>query len=106
METGLVTKRKLGFVQDTVTRPTNDVIKAEMWDTCNSMIIPWLTSFVLNPSANRSCFLNSARKILLQLEQRFALSNGSRKYKLNKDIYEVKQNHASISDYYTKLKCL
>lgn len=27
-------------------------------------------------------------------------------YKFNKEVYEVKQNGASISDYYTKMKCL
>ena len=50
--------------------------------------------------------MNSAREIWVQLEQRFSLSNGSRKYKINKKIYEVKQNHSSMSEYYIKLKCL
>jgi len=51
-------------------------------------------------------FLNSAREIWLQLEQRFSLSNDSRKYLINKEIYEVKQNHSSVSEYYPRLKCL
>ncbi|KAJ8445453.1 hypothetical protein Cgig2_031266 [Carnegiea gigantea] len=51
-------------------------------------------------------FLNSAREIWVQLEQRFSLSNGSRKYRINKEIYVVKQNHSSVSEYYTRLKCL
>ncbi|KAJ8430478.1 hypothetical protein Cgig2_003060 [Carnegiea gigantea] len=106
VEIGLATKRKLGFVQGTVTRPTDDLIKAKMWDACNSMIIAWLMNSISESIGKSILFLNSAGQIRLQLEQRFALSNGSRKYKLNKDIYEVKQNHASISDYYTKLKCL
>ena len=51
-------------------------------------------------------FLNSAQEIWEQPEQRFSLSNGSRKYRINKEIYEVKQNHSSVSEYYTRLKCL
>jgi len=39
VEIGLATKRKLEFVQGIVTQPTDDLIKPEMWDTCNSMII-------------------------------------------------------------------
>jgi len=62
---------------------------------------------VVSESIGKSIlFLNSAREIWLQLEQRFSLSNGSRKYKLNKENYEVKQNHTSVSEYYTRLKFL
>ncbi|KAJ8433035.1 hypothetical protein Cgig2_009135 [Carnegiea gigantea] len=45
-----------------------------MWDTCNSIIIAWTTNSMFE-SIGKSIF------------------NGSRKYKINKDIYEVKQNH-------------
>ncbi|PWA73592.1 hypothetical protein CTI12_AA259020 [Artemisia annua] len=38
--------------------------------------------------------------------KRFALSDGSRKYKLNKDTYEISQSGGSISEYYTKMKCV
>lgn len=31
------------------------------------------------------------------------LTNGSRKYKLNKQIFEMKQNKRSIEEYYTSL---
>ena len=42
----------------------------------------------------------------MQLDQQFSLSNGSRKNKINKEVYEIKQNHSSVSEYYTRLKCL
>ncbi|PWA42895.1 hypothetical protein CTI12_AA541250 [Artemisia annua] len=41
-----------------------------------------------------------------QLEKRFALSDGSRKYKLNKDRYDINQFGGSVSDYFTKMKCV
>ena len=34
------------------------------------------------------------------------LTNGSRKYKLNKDLFELKQNQLTIAEYYTKLTCI
>uniref|UniRef100_A0A7C8ZXR5 Retrotransposon gag domain-containing protein n=1 Tax=Opuntia streptacantha TaxID=393608 RepID=A0A7C8ZXR5_OPUST len=49
-------------------------------------------------------YVESAREIWLQLEKRFRLSNGSRKYRLNKDVYSIKQNGSSVSDYYTRIK--
>ena len=86
MEIRLATKRKLGFVQGTIPRPEDDLVKAEMWDTCNSMIIAWLQNSVSESICKSILFLNSAREIWLQLEQRFSFSNGSRKYNIDKEI--------------------
>jgi len=106
MEIALATKRKLGFVQGTVARPHDDQVKVERWDTCNNMIIAWLQNSVFESIGKSVLFLDSTREIWLQLEQRFSLSNGSRKYRINKEIYEVKQNHGPVSECYTKLRCL
>ena len=34
------------------------------------------------------------------------MSNGLRKYRINKEIYEFKQNQASLSEYNARPKCL
>ena len=34
------------------------------------------------------------------------MSNGSRKYKLSKECFEIQQHGGSVSEYYTKLKCV
>ena len=111
MEIGLATKRKLGFVQGIVTRPVDDPVKAEMWDTGNSMVIAWLTNLVSDSIAKSILFLDSTREIWMQLEKRFSLTNGgsiksTRKYQINKEVYSLKQNHTSVNDYYTALRCL
>lgn len=51
-------------------------------------------------------YMSSARDIWLNLEKRFALTNGSRKYKLNKEVYETKQADSSVTKYYTFLKTI
>jgi len=38
-------------------------VKAKMWDTCNSMVITWLTNFMANSIAKSVLFLNSDRDI-------------------------------------------
>ncbi|KAL2929085.1 Replication protein A 70 kDa DNA-binding subunit E [Bienertia sinuspersici] len=40
------------------------------------------------------------------LEQRYTVANGSRKYLLNKAVYEMKQQGRSITEYYTELRGL
>ena len=41
-------------------------------------------------------FVNSAYQIWKLLEQRFALTNGSRKYKINRELYETKQQGKAV----------
>ncbi|GKF45736.1 hypothetical protein Tco_0135538, partial [Tanacetum coccineum] len=43
-------------------------------------------------------FIGTAHVIWLQLETRFALSNGSHKYKLNRETYDTMQSGKSVND--------
>nr|GEU93470.1 serine carboxypeptidase S28 family protein [Tanacetum cinerariifolium] len=105
MEIGLSTKRKLGFVRGIVIE-MNDPVQAELWDTCNNVVISWIMNSVSDSIAKSIMFVGTASEIWNQLEKRFALSNGSRKYKLNREIYFVKQKGSCISEYYTRMKCI
>lgn len=106
VEIGLSTKRKLGFVRGTVLRSATDAVLQEQWDTCNNMVISWLMSSVSDSIVKSIMFIGTAFEIWNQLEKRFALSNGSRKYKLHKESYDVMQSGQSVSEYYTKMKCV
>ncbi|XP_074360475.1 uncharacterized protein LOC141701677 [Apium graveolens] len=106
MEINLSSKRKLGFVTGTVSIPTDDVAKAEMWETCNNMVIAWLTANVSPTIKKLIMYMSSAKDIWFNLEKRFSLTNGSRKYKLNRDVFELKQNSDSITEYYTAMKSI
>ncbi|XP_074352205.1 uncharacterized protein LOC141691379 [Apium graveolens] len=105
-EIQLSAKRKLGFVTGSVTRSTDDETQAIQWDVCNDLVISWLHSNVSDSIKQSILFINSAAEVWTQLEKRFLLSNGSRKYKLNKDLFALKQNKISINEYFTSLSSL
>ncbi|XP_048492803.1 uncharacterized protein LOC125493466 [Beta vulgaris subsp. vulgaris] len=88
MEISLAIKRKHGFVTGALTKSSEDYVKMEAWEACNSMVIAWL--------------LNNMNETL----RRFTVSNGSRKYRMNKKTYEVKMNERLVSEYYTYLRVL
>ena len=61
-------------------------------------------NFVSESIAESILHIESVNTIWKHLEKRFSVNNGLRKYKLNKDLYSLKQNGASINDYYTKMR--
>uniref|UniRef100_A0A803MPC2 Integrase catalytic domain-containing protein n=1 Tax=Chenopodium quinoa TaxID=63459 RepID=A0A803MPC2_CHEQI len=98
MEINLALKRKLGFVTSLGKKDTADDVKADQWDTCNSMVIACLTSNMTDTVKKSVMFLNSASEIWKQLETRFLQTNGARKDRLNKEVYEIKQNEKPVVD--------
>ncbi|KAL2928518.1 Antiviral helicase SKI2 [Bienertia sinuspersici] len=106
MEIALASKRKLGFVTGVVVRDKTDGVKQEAWDTCNNMVISWILGNVSDPIKKSVMFMNAARDIWKNLEQRFQVNNGAKKYQVSKLIYETKQNGKSVNEYYTEMKIL
>ncbi|XP_071686434.1 uncharacterized protein [Rutidosis leptorrhynchoides] len=106
IEIALSTKRKIGFITGTIARSITDNASAEQWDTCNNMVISWLMNSVSDSIAKSIMFIGTTVEIWKQLEKRFALSNGSRKYKLHKETYAMVQQDMIINEYYTKLKII
>lgn len=51
-------------------------------------------------------FLSTAREVLKQLEIRFSQTNGAMKYKLSREVCELKQNEKLVSEYYTEMNAL
>ncbi|KAL2899101.1 Retrovirus-related Pol polyprotein from transposon RE1, partial [Bienertia sinuspersici] len=106
MEISLASKRKIGFVTGVIKRDANDKVKQEAWDTCNNMVISWILSNVSEGVKKSIMFLTDAASIWKSLEERFCVANGSRKYQLNKEVYEMKQGGKSVTEYYTDMKSI
>lgn len=67
------------------------------------MVIFWLHNSISDSIKKSILFVSSASEIWKLLETRFQLNNGSRKYKLVRDLFRLQQNHRSLVEYYTKI---
>ncbi|KAL2928082.1 AMP deaminase 2 [Bienertia sinuspersici] len=106
MEIALAYKRKLGFATGAIVKDRSDPVKQEAWETCNNMVISWILGNVTENIQKSKMFMNTARDMWKNLEQRFQISNGARKYQVCKMIYETKQNGKPVNEYYTEMKIL
>ncbi|XP_074336093.1 uncharacterized protein LOC141673262 [Apium graveolens] len=70
------------------------------------MAISWIHNNISDSIKKSILFVNSAADVWKLLEQRFQLTNGSRKYKLSKDLFNVKQNGSTLVEYYTSLSSI
>ena len=82
----------------------NDEARAEMWNTCNDMVIAWILGSVSESIKKSIMYLTSAFDIWKHLERKYSITNGARKYQLNKNVYDAKKNNMSVNEYYTYMQ--
>ncbi|XP_074352095.1 uncharacterized protein LOC141691257 [Apium graveolens] len=70
------------------------------------MVISWIHNNISDSIKECILFVNSVAKIWKSLEQRFQVINGSRKYKLNREIFSLKHNGSSLVEYYTTISTI
>ncbi|KAL2930152.1 Sm-like protein LSM8 [Bienertia sinuspersici] len=70
------------------------------------MVISWILGSVFESIKKSVMFMNNACEIWRHLENRYSITNGAKKYALNKQIYETKQNGRLVSNYYTSMKAI
>ena len=107
MEIAFISKNKLGFVLGTCIKPAPDspmAVLADHWDRCDKMVISWLINLVTKDIGQSGLFSATARDVWLQLEKRFGEADGTRIFRILRDLYVVSQNNLSIADYFTHIK--
>ena len=82
----------------------DDPIKLDQWDAYNNLVIAWIMNNVSDAISKSILFVPLAAEVWSQLEKRFAVRGGSRKYQLNCDLFNLEQDGGSIRDNYTELK--
>ncbi|ESQ56223.1 hypothetical protein EUTSA_v10027425mg, partial [Eutrema salsugineum] len=86
MLNSLRTKRKIGFVDGTLKRPSDNSDEAEKWDMVNSMIIGWIYSSVESKLRPSISLVESAKAMWASLQRRFSVSDDTRLHQLHGDI--------------------
>nr|GLL33741.1 uncharacterized protein LOC109163537 [Ipomoea trifida] len=106
MRDALFAKNKMGFVDGSLSTPTPDSPYLQQWMRCNAMVKGWLKSAMDRDMRNSIRYANTARDIWVDLEERFGKGSAPRAFEIRRAVVLLRQEKASISSYYTKLKSL
>ncbi|KAG7558923.1 Ribonuclease H-like superfamily [Arabidopsis thaliana x Arabidopsis arenosa] len=102
----LQAKRKLGFIDGTLTKPPSDSPDYPRWLQTNSMLVGWLYAS-LDPHVQKSIsVVDNARVMWESLKTRYSVGNASRVHQLKSDLVACRQNGMTAADYFGKLKVM
>lgn len=100
-----VARRKVGFLEGTVVRPTDPANLAD-WRAVNAMLLGWVFRSIdpaLRSSISRP---DTVFKLWTDLHDRFSVGNGPRILQLRADISKARQAGASVANYFGTIKKL
>lgn len=75
---GLVGKSKLGFVDGRFPKSMFEPILFDQWEKCNAIVLSWIMNVVRPGLLSSVVYASDARKVWLDLRERFDTVNGSR----------------------------
>ena len=99
-------KQKVGFIDGTCQKPTEDKNEIEQWQKTNCMVIYLILNSILKDIVEAFLYTTSARELWLELEARFGECNGPLLYQIQREIASITQGNQSVVVYFTKLKKL
>ncbi|XP_074278393.1 uncharacterized protein LOC141601985 [Silene latifolia] len=107
MKGALRSKKKTGFIDDTIKRSTDDSEDLEDWYMVNVMIVNWIFNTIQPSLGSSITYVEEAKALWDDIEQRFSVGNGPKLHRIKGSVASGKQNdNESIAEYYGRLKWL
>lgn len=75
MMNALRAKRKLGFIEGTIPKPSADDPNLELWYSVNSMIVGWIRTSIEPRVRSTVTFIQDSHKLWENLRKRFSVGN-------------------------------
>ena len=86
MVRALTAKKKIGFVNEKVTKPDLDSPLYEDWESCNTMMLSWMINSMHVDVSSNIMYCETAREMWIELQNVFSQGNGPKIYNLQTEI--------------------
>ncbi|KAL0412865.1 UNVERIFIED_CONTAM: hypothetical protein Sradi_1488200 [Sesamum radiatum] len=97
---------KLGFVDGSTPKPAEGSEEYDQWVRTDSLVLSWILNSISKDIVESFLYVDTARDLWLEIEERYGVSNGPLVYQLQREIASATQGTLSVSAYFAKLKTL
>ncbi|XP_019255103.1 PREDICTED: uncharacterized protein LOC109233688 [Nicotiana attenuata] len=102
----LSVKNKIGFINGKCGKPDSKDPTFDQWERCDNVVTSWILNSLSKDLADSLQYVNDAKELWEELEDRYDQTNGAKLYQLQKEINDLSQGTLNITGYYTKMKKL
>ncbi|XP_075091479.1 uncharacterized protein LOC142171690 [Nicotiana tabacum] len=106
MIVSLSARNKIGFIDGTIIKPSENSPQFRQWDRCNNMVISWLTNSLTPDIAESVQYSDTAQSIWTQLNKRYGTVNGTKVFEIKQELASTSQGSLDIASYFNKLNKL
>lgn len=106
IQISLGAKDKLGFIDGTIRKPSEDSIEYQKWRKVDFIVRSWILGSLSKDLAKTFVYCYDAKDIWEELKERFGEGNGPQVYRIQSEIVSVQQGNNSLANYFNKLKKL
>ncbi|KAK4277295.1 hypothetical protein QN277_015312 [Acacia crassicarpa] len=106
MQSALLSKNKLQFIDSSIVPPPLTNANFPAWEHCNNLVQGWITRSLSPTIAKSILWFESASAIWSDLHSRFSQSDLFRIAYLQEEICNLRQGSSTVSEYFTRLKIL
>ncbi|XP_019090632.1 PREDICTED: uncharacterized protein LOC104737602 isoform X1 [Camelina sativa] len=103
MLNALQAKRKTGFIDGSLPKPSEGHADLESWLSVNSMIVGWLRTSIEPRVRSTVTFITDAHKLWDNLREHFSVGNKVRVHQLMAKLASCRQEGQAVIDYYGRL---
>ncbi|XP_059285075.1 uncharacterized protein LOC132038421 [Lycium ferocissimum] len=102
----LSVKNKAGFINEKSKKPEPDSETFAQWEKCDDMVTSWMLNSLSPELMDKLQYMNNAKELWEELEDRYDQTTGAKLYQLQKEINEFNQGTLDITGYgyYTKVR--
>lgn len=99
-------RNKLGFVDGSIAKPSDDNTKIVKWERVNAMVCSWILGSLSEPIYTSHASTEYASTMWKELYETYHKSDGFVIFNLHQKINSTNQSSLYVSDYYNKLDAL
>ncbi|XP_074293719.1 uncharacterized protein LOC141620858 [Silene latifolia] len=106
MRTSLKSRRKFGFYDGSIDKPTDKFLLYQ-WEIVPCTIVQWIMNSIDSSVTNSIPYTKDARALWSDFEERFSIVDGSKIHAIKAQLHDCKQSKGmSVTTYFSELKVL